>query len=33
MHNAIAHDWPTDAQIVPKQRSSKANSPQFIYWT
>ena len=36
MHNAIAHLLPTDAQLVPKQRSSdpsQPHSPQFMYWT
>ena len=33
MHNAIAHQSPTNAQLVPEQRSApQANSPQFIYW-
>ena len=32
MHNAVAHHLPTDAQLVPEQRSTPHSQlPQFIY--
>ena len=33
VHDAIAHHSPTDAQLVPEQRSAPPSQlPQFIYW-
>ena len=33
MHNAIAHHSLTNAQLVPKPRSTPPSQlPQFIYW-
>ena len=33
MHNAIAHHLPTNAQLVPEQRSTPPSQlPQFIRW-